>query len=289
MKKWTTLFIPIVLSFVFILNDSLMADTVRLVDRSLLVGKVLRENNNRIIFSNAYGTFRIKRRQILKIYKTQGFREDVRIHKRFSGNVNPDDIRRNYEAGAKKKGKVGGKEEVVETKRRYKRKPWKSGRLSFSGSWNYLFGRVGGVMPFGYGGYFAIDQGLEFGLKKKKQTSMIPGIRLEGGYIFLQKGSLMLSGFNVGGGLMWAFPSIKSKTGCAVFALMPGVAILEIANNKSGNKMRSNTLSAQALLGYQYSIGVFSVFFHLRYLYVYDKDVMFHAAGAEFGIGFHAW
>ena len=298
-----------------------MADTVKLYDGTVLVGKILEDDKTAITFANSYGTFRIKRIRIDDIYKTDSFEEDVEIHRKMKFPVNLYKIRVNYIAGQNRK--EGKKRELIllkeeKEKREAKRKAakekaeklarerekkkrrsrrvegdhWTSGRLSFSGAFHYNLGSSTGAMPYGYAGYFALDQGLDFA--SGSRHPMIPGLRFEGGYVYFKKSSYMLTGYLFGGGLMWAFPSMKNSWGCFILALMPGGSYLQARASSGFLGMDGGTssglnFSAQAIFGYQKSFGVFSMFLQARYMYITGNHSYFHSVAGECGFGFNAW
>jgi hypothetical protein len=301
-----------------------MADTIKLYEGTVLVGKIISEDKTAITFANAYGTFKIKRIRIDDIYKTDSYEEDIAIHRKMKFPVNVYKIRVNYISGQnrkegkkrelillkeqkeKREARIKAEKEKAEklTKAREKKKRpasrgkqtvsdhWTSGRLSFSGAFHYNLGSSHGAMPYGYAGYFALDQGLDFA--SGNRHPMIPGLRFEGGYIYFKKSSYMLTGYVFGGGLMWAFPSMKNSWGCFVLALMPGGSYLEAKISSSFLGMDSGTargfnFAAQAIFGYQKSFGVFSMFIQARYMYITGNHSYFHSVAGECGFGFNAW
>lgn len=218
--------------------------------------------------------------------------------KKIKNEMEKDDKRREEELRklkekAEKKRLKKEKRRAREIKRRRiksqrnKSNHWINGRLYFSGSFLYTFSQINDALPYGFTGNFAIDQGLDMAIKKR--FAMMPGIRFEFGYIYFKQGAAEISGYSAYTGLCWALPSMKNSWGNLYLALLPGIAFIDIEKVKSDYKARSTTVTAEALFGYQYSIGVFSVFIHVKYLYIYDKDVLFNTLGFEAGIGFNAW
>jgi hypothetical protein len=300
-----------------------MADTIKLFDGTVLVGKIISDDKTTLTFANAYGTFKIKWIRIDDTYKTDSYDEDIEIHKKMKFPINLYKIRVNYIAGLnRKEGKKRAlimlkkdkekrdarrkseiekaekeKAEKQEKKKRGKRRQttgdhWTSGRLSFSGAFHYNLGSSRNAMPYGYAGYFALDQGLDFA--SGNRHPMIPGLRFEGGYLYFKKSSYMLSGYVFGGGLMWAFPSMKNSWGCFILALMPGASYLQAKVNSTffgfdGGKTSGFNFSAQAIFGYQKSFGVFSMFIQARYMYVMGDHSYFHSVAGDCGFGFNAW
>jgi hypothetical protein len=318
MNKFFRICVPLIIFILLIMAVDSMADTIRLFQGSVLVGKIISEDKTSIVFANYFGTYRIKRIKIDDIYKTNSFTEDIEIHKKLNIPYNDKEIIIQYAAGQdKKEGRKLPKYE--ETKIPEEKKPaeepvkpmvpekaqepepekkalsddhWTSGRLSFSGSFLYNLGNGSNALPYGYGGYFALDQGLDFASGDRHPG--IPGLRFEGGYIYFTKSSYTLSGYVAGGGLMWALPSMKNSWGCFIIALLPGASYIEAKINKSYFGIGVGTTSGfnftgQAIFGYQKSWGVFSLFLQARYMYIMGSNYYFHTIGGELGFGFNAW
>ncbi|OHD66318.1 MAG: hypothetical protein A2176_07475 [Spirochaetes bacterium RBG_13_51_14] len=317
------LFKPYSFLFVFmiiLIGSESSADTIMLYEGSVLVGKIISEDETSIIIANSFGTFRIKKIRIDDMYKTNSYAEDIEIHNRLKLPVNEDEIKKNYVAGQNKieekmAGKIGQEEKKPEEKAPEQKKAaidtagdkklktpgkkitggdhWTSGRLSFSGSFLYNLGSSHRRLPYGYAGYFSLDQGLDFA--SGNRHPMIPGLRFEAGYLYFKKSSYTVMGYIGGGGLMWAFPSMKNSWGCFFLALLPGATLIEVKINPSyfsiGEKSRGIYFAGQALFGYQKSFGVFSIFLNARYLFIQNLSsrAYFHSVGGEFGFGFNAW
>jgi hypothetical protein len=170
---------------------------------------------------------------------------------------------------------------------------WKSGRFSFSGVFMYNLGSGSSALPYGYGGYVAFDQGLDFAAGDRHP--MIPGLRFEGGFLYFKRSSYTMTGFLAAGGLMWAFPSMKNSWGCITLALMPGASFMNTKLSSSyfggGGSSGYNAINfaGQAILGYQKSWGVFSLFVQARGLYIMAKGADYFSVGGELGFGFNAW
>ncbi len=266
------------------------ADTIKLKDGSMLVGKLIKEEKRKVIFSNSFGTFTIKRPDITQLFITESYTEDIKINKQLGKMINKKsilEIQKNYTAGEKNKKKL----KVTEHKDKETNSPidqkWVNGRLSFSGSFMWILGEINPVLPYGFNGYFAIDQGLDMIIKKRH--AMMPGIRFEYGYSWAKMGKAQMTGHNGSIGLIWALPSMKNSWGNFVLILLPGMSFLYIEKVNNNYKLTSNTFTAQAVFGYQYSYKAITVFIHARYLYIYDKDVLYQSVGGEFGIGFNCW
>jgi hypothetical protein len=306
-------------------GTGLYADTLKLFEGSILVGKIIEDEGKTILFANSYGTFRIKKTRIDNTYATGSYTEDIEIHRKMKFPVNEDEIMRNYNAGQDRKdgrriepvkpeplkeesakpeaeketkpdtyGKISDNAEplIAPKKKDETGDKWTSGRFSFSGSFIYNLGPGSAALPYGYGGNFALDQGLDF-IPGGRHPAMF-GLRFEGGYVYFKNGSVSITGFTTGAGLMWAFPSMKNSWGCIVLALMPGVSLLRAHlagpfSMGTASSPPAYTFMGQAILGYQKSWGVFSLFVQARYMYVlYKGDDLMSVAG-EVGFGLNAW
>jgi len=319
MKKQVRLFIPAVFALVLLMGAGASADTIMLYQGSVLVGKIISEDQEAIVLANYYGTYRVRRIKIDDIYKTSSYQEDVEVHRKLNLQYNEDMIRRNYTAG---QDLMDGKSPLMYGDETAKEEPapvseettpqavpekeetekpradvplddhWRSGRLSISGAFHYNLGSSSASLPFGYAGYFALDQGLDFTSGARKPG--IPGLRFEAGYLYFNKGSFSLTGFIAGGGLMWALPSMKNRWGCFIIALLPGATYMTAKTSGSfpgmgGGSSTGFNFAGQALFGYQKSWGLFSIFIQARYMYIHATGSYFHSIGGEAGFGFNAW
>ncbi len=318
-KRVRFIFPPAFLFLAFLCPDS-WADTIQMIEDSVLSGKIVQENDREIIFTNSYGTYRIKKSNIKNIFRTNSYSEDFAILKEMKLPANEKQAQNNYEAGEKRKDRVARGEKIPEkeltgpikaefkiTKKEIDPTMWTGGRLSVGGG--LIYNRPD--RSYGYSGYFAIDQGLDRAIGKRHP--LMPGIRFEAGYSRLVKPyhtyysidqpalldptvqlvktkyTHRISGIVTGLGLMWAFPSLKSQGGCMVFAILPGVSYFHYKTSEYSSALRGYFLNVQSIIGYQISFGVFSMFIHARYRYTYGVKSFSHLLGAEAGFGFHAW
>ena len=293
----------VILSIILIAVAPALADTIRLDDGSILVGKMIKDQSDTVIFSNAFGSFRIKKNRITEFHPTDSYRDDIRIHRQLNLKFNENEIKRNFLAGVEKADSLRGKKEAADKKQadqdgeRQRRKDkgsgpddgdrWNGGRISFSGAFLYYLGSGSGNQPYGFSGFLSLDQGLDFGQGPPRPG--IPGLRFEGGFLYFKQSSLKLQLYTASVGLMWAIPSIKFSAGCFILALMPGMAIYDSGISGNNASSKAYKFSAQVIAGYQKSWGVFSLFIQARYIYINDTGAAFHSIGGEFGFGFNAW
>jgi len=199
------------------------------------------------------------------------------------------------------KKQVKGKIEVKKEKLAKEKKPipekrdyWYYGRLGLEGAYysTFLTRSLYGRVPHGLSLLLIYDQGLD-ALIKKRNPGM-PGIRFEIGYIdfektFLFTSSQRISGYIAHAGPMWALPSLTNSWGCFVLAALPGAGYFDIINKDTSTRSRNFHITAIGLFGYEYSFKVISLFVHLRYMYIYDQNVMFHAVGGSMGFSCRLW
>ncbi len=313
MKRSVVPFVTMLMLTIMTAGTGLYADTLQLFEGTILVGKIIEDEGKTILFANSYGTFRIKKTKLDNSYKTNSYEEDIALHRKLKLPVNEGEIMRNFRAGQdRKEGKRIGpiKEETVQPgpeeiktetdkaepliapkKKDDSGDRWTSGRLSFSGSFIYNLGPGNAGLPYGYGGNFALDQGLDF-IPGERHPAMF-GLRFEGGYVYFKKGSLRITGFTTGAGLMWALPSMKNRWGCFILALMPGVSFLRAdlsgPFSMGGATAQDYAFMGQAIFGYQKSWGVFSLFVQARYMYVMQRGDDLMSIAGEVGFGFNAW
>lgn len=264
----------------------LLADTITLMDGTILVGKVVGEKGGRIVFTNSYGVFNIKKKDVVERFETESYEEDVEIHKKLGKDVDENtitSIKKDYTAGEEKK---------MELEKRERSDPglWAGGMVSISGTFINPFGNISDVFPYGYSGQLAVDQGLEMIMGER--NIFMPGIRVEGGYLFFKKDKAQVSGLFCSAGPLWMLPVMDGNRGNILFGLFAGISILDIEKDRETSEdyeARSNTFTGQSILGFQYTFGDFSLFINARYIYIYDKDVLFSSAGGEFGAGYRVW
>jgi hypothetical protein len=313
---------PVLLFFICMSADS-SADTIKLIEDSVLSGKIIREDNNEIIFTNSYGTYRIKKSNIKNIYITNAPAEDIAILKQMKLPANANQIKKNYDAGQNKKERVARGEKIPEKellspfKAEFKSTDkiksevtddlWTGGRLSLGGglTYNPLY------HGYGYSAYFALDQGLD-GVVGIRHPAM-PGLRFEAGYTYLNKpyhtyynmnqpalldptlpfmktkSRHKLQGIVSGLGLIWTFPSLNSSWGCVVVAVLPGASYLHFKTSLNSGAHSGFFFNAQSILGYQKSFGLFSLFINARYVFTPKARSFRNSLGLEAGFGYHAW
>jgi hypothetical protein len=192
------------------------------------------------------------------------------------------------------KGKIEEKAAKKQEQTPEKHDYWYFGRLGLEGAYysTFLTRSLYGRVPHGLSLHLTYDQGLDSWIKKRNPG--MPGIRFEIGYIdyernFLLKSSQRISGYIAHAGPMWAFPSLTSSWGCIVLAALPGAGYFDIVNKDTSSRSTNFHFSAIGLIGYEYSFNVISLFIHIRYMYIYDQNVAFHAVGGSMGFSCRLW
>lgn len=269
----------------FILIPSIVrSDTIILKDGTLLVGKVKVESLYTIVFKNSYGAFTIKREEIASLYITKSYREDIAIRRKLGRDFNEAEIRSNYAAGQME---LTEKEKalVVEQKSEGGNSAW-SVRIFSEAAGLVSMGELDDSIPYGFMIMFGLESGCDYRVRKNINF-MMPWFRAEAGYLSFSKGEASLSGFTGGAGPLWIFPvSADSRHNIRV-ALEPGFSVLGIEN---GDESASTfTFTFHGMAGYEYSFDSVVLFVNLRYVYVYDRDVLFHSAGISAGITSKLW
>jgi hypothetical protein len=258
------------------------SDTLILKNGTLLVGKVKSSSDKSIVFKNYYGAFTVNRAEIEKLYVTKTYKEDISLRKKMGMDFSVEDIKKNYEAGEKKLTE----QEVAKLKTSVQKpaeSPLRSGGSFFiEGGWFYSIGEVNEAIPYGYGGYAAYEQGLDF--ITGERYLLMPGLRIECGYIYYSSGDAFMKGPTASLGPVWLFPA---PGGNIRFSLQPGASGLDVEN---GDLSASTfTFTFHSILGYEYTFSSASIFINTRYLYVYDKDVFFSSAGISAGFSYKLW
>jgi len=256
------------------------ADTIILKNGTLLVGKIKVKNNKTIVFKNYYGDFQISREQIKELFETDSYVDDIKIRKRLGIDFDEGDIRKNYEAGLKKSTIKEKKETKLNDQ------SWRGGKILLSGNYYYVLGDLNEPIPFGFGAMLACDQGLDR-LAGYKRHFWMPGIRIEGGYFYFSRSDNTLSGITVSAGPLWQYGLGKGYWGTIGFSIQPGMSFLSI--KEPGESVKSNTFTLHSTLGYEYPLGRISLFFMTRYMYIYDRDVVFNSIGVSAGVAVTVW
>jgi hypothetical protein len=268
-----------------------MSDTLILKNGTLLVGKVKNESASDIVFKNTYGAFNVKRSEISNLYITKSYEEDITVRKKLGMDFDLEEIRKNYAAGQKEltekektlivKNKTTGREEKI-----------KSGDMKFSGkifiegSGFASIGELKDSIPYGFAGFGGIEAG-EYYINNGNRNYLIPWFRAEAGYIRYSGDDASLAGFTGGAGPLWIIPVSDDSRNNMRFALEPGVSSFSV--KYKDEKASTFTFTLHSILGYEYSFDYVSVFINLRFMYVYDKDVLFNSAGLSAGVSGKLW
>ncbi len=263
--------------FTLIFCSGIYGDTLILKSGTLLVGKVKSSTGQSIVFKNYYGVFNINRRNIKKLYITKTYKEDILLRETMGLDFSIEDIKKNYEAGVKM---LTARElEKIKTLEEEKASLHCGGNIFIEGGWLATIGDVRKTLPYGYGGFLAYEQDLDFITGGK--YLLMPGLRLEGGYLSYNKDETSMKGFTGALGPVWLFPA---PGGAIRFSIQPGASKF---NAENGDLRGSTfTFTLHNILGYEYNFSGTSIFINLRYLYVYDRDVFFSSAGITAGFSY---
>jgi len=277
--KLLILWSALIAASLLLFHDRGYGDTLILKSGTLLVGKVKSSNDKSLVFKNYYGAFNVNRSDIDKLYITKTYREDIALRKRMGMDFSEEDIKRNYEAGEKKLTvQEEAKLKVADSDRKDKDESRGGGRILLEGAWLSTQGDVSDILPQGYGSFLAYEHGFDF------RSHLVPGLRVEGGYLSYSEGEASLKGFSGSFGPVWLFPV---PGGNLRFAMQPGASSLDVEN---GDLTASTfTFTFHSLFGYEYTFSNASLFINAHYLYLYDKDVFFSSAGISAGVSFQIW
>jgi hypothetical protein len=286
------------------------ADTILMANKTFMTGKIIKDTPEGYEFANARGTFLVKKKFIVKIYKTNSFEEDIQIQKKTKKNVNENAIEKNYIAGVKVKESKDqnntNDENVIADEKEIKNKKllqWYYGRIVITGSYFSTFisdfakqyKNIDQVLPSGFAAELAYEQGFEK-KKAKKNNMAIPALRIAFGYInfsneIKNEPKFEISGYTAQAGLMWALPSLLNQKGCFTIGAMSGLSFIDIVN-RSGiedKKAWCFTPAVTAFLGYEYYFKVVSLVVQIRYSFLYDVGVAFHGLAGTVGVAFKLW
>ena len=106
----------------------------------------------------------------------------------------------------------------------------------------------------------------------------------EFGYIYFFKNQNIIHGSELSAGLSFNFPNQVNMFGSFTMALSTGATYLDIkSKNQTVTKFK---FILQTLVGYEYVIKRYKLFFHLRYIYIEDKEFPLHSLALNVGWGF---
>ncbi len=269
----------IIIIMIFIITPCL-GDTIALSDGSLLVGKIVGEDDEKIIFNNAFGLFVIKHNQIVEKHVTEDYREDIKIIKDLGKTYNEKEVKENFDAGLKAKNKITREREMLNAR-------WYSGGIiSVNAFYFATTGKMNTVLPAGYYFACAYDNSLDFIIGGKRRLWM-PRARIEGGYMIYKKDDSSIAGPAAAIGPAWKFDIIKESCGAVVLAPVTGMAFIKIKHEDK--RETSNTLFSNFILGYEYKIGIVTISVQGRYKYIYDRDIDFNGIGGGISAGVSLW
>ncbi|PKL16544.1 MAG: hypothetical protein CVV49_15680 [Spirochaetae bacterium HGW-Spirochaetae-5] len=275
-----------------ILNPALLkSDTLILKNGTLLVGKVKNESVSGILFKNTYGAFNVKRGEISALYITKNYEEDIAVRKKLGMDFDLEEIKKNYAAGQKdlteKEKTLIVKDKSIGREEKSKSEDMKfSGKLFVEGSGLASIGELKDSIPYGFAGFGGLETGEHY-LNNSNRNYFIPWFRAEAGYVRFSGDDALLAGFTGGAGPLWMIPVSDDFRSNIRFAVEPGVSSFSV--KYKDEKASTFTFTLHSILGYEYSFDYVSVFVNLRFMYVYDKDVLFNSAGISAGVSGKLW
>jgi len=286
----SVLILLIILIYMIIRPFPLKSDTLIMNNGTLLVGKVKSESVSNIVFKNTYGAFTVKRSDISALYITKSYEEDIGVRKKLGMDFDPEEIRKNYTAGQRdltEKEKtliVKEKTPAAETSETAELKI--SVKFFIDGFRLAVTGELREPIPYGYGGSAGFETGENY-MENTTRNFLIPWFRVEGGYLMFDGDESLLEGFTSGAGALWLFPVSADCRSNIRLAVEPGISSFHVEH---GSETASTvTFTLHSILGYEYSFDYVSVFINFRYMYVYDKDVIFNSAGLSAGVSGKLW
>ncbi len=267
-----------ILFIVFFFEQRLRADIVILIDGTVIVGKVINEDKERIYLKNSYKVFDINRNQIKSSFITSQYQEDVEIHKRLGLKADEIIIKKNYLAGLEK-GEITPEA------------GW-NGRGSFLACYYVTTGRLKEIIPYSFGAALSYEQALynikifDFATKGQNER-WFPYLRSEIEYCRYEKGEAQLDKVNLSAGPEWFLPFIKNNWGSFVISALPGISYLKAA--KYEKEASGVTFTLCSIAGYETVIKGSTFFIQCRYLYITDKVVNLSGIGLGIGTSYKIW
>jgi hypothetical protein len=285
---------------IFFLVNLLFADVVILREGTIINGKILNDKKNSIVFQNIYGTFSIKKREILKKKYIATHKEDLEyIHnwmqKKLKKTVSKknekiiDEKKQNNVVDKKEKviqpiKKIVEKENVV-TKKIVKKKQIEKYNMSLIllGDMNSTFGSLKEILPWGRGielhcnflpfFYFSI-------------AGQRVALELYGsfGSEYYSRDSVSLTTISFASGVEAVLPLNKQKTSELLFLTMPMYTIL--MTKAPDYKNRGATFSFRHALGYRHTFNLVKFYGYIYYQFIYDSNNSMQNIGVMAGAGY---
>ena len=264
-------------------SEELLSDVIVTKEGMILNGKIIQNHKKTIIFSNQFGTFKLKRNIIKSITETRKYVDDIRIMRSLGVKVNDEVVRKNYESGEKQKNKL-----LKKNGKQVKNKKNDSNlELILYGSFFYNF-NVGShidSMPGSLGALLILD--ILFIKHVSNNTFfLIPEIRFESSYYNSTHGDKSIEGFSVSLGPIWEHTwKISSLFGLNLhIASLHGFGYYFVRNNTSLRiQMCYNT---SAIVGLSFIINRFYITPAFRFEYIHDASAPMHGLGLTMSIGF---
>jgi len=276
----TKVFIFSVICFNMILYSTVMADTILLKDGTYLVGKVIDWDAFHIIFKNRHGAFAIRKDQLVRLYISDTYEDDIKLKNKFGLQVKDEDIKIHFEAGLAGIP-IGGlsREELEES-------------ISSSANNDKIFTSVSYYKTTGaLADYIGSGYGLALGYKKDISDILsdifefrAPVIRIESEFIKFSGEEYRADDYSVYIGPEWNVNFPGGTWGNCYFFLLPGASYLRIdGSDYSGI---SKTMSVKLGAGYTYTSGRFSLSLLYSFLFIYDKVEPLMANGAVLSLNY---
>lgn len=277
-RLYKTLLIAIIALFTLVFfHLHLSADIVILVDGTVIVGKVIKEDKEAVYLKNSYKLFNIKREQIRNSYITSTYQEDVDIHKKLGIKADETVIKKNFLAGLQKMASM--------------EKGW-NGRASVLACYYQTTGRLKDIIPYSFGALFSYDQAL-YNVKyiklltDNKNRSWFPYLRSEIGYCRYEKDEKKVDKLNISAGPIWFISFGKKNWGSIVVSSLPGLSYLDVGNNSK--TATGSTFSLNSIVGYEYYEGRTTIFIQVRHVLIFDEIVNLSGIGFSIGTSYKIW
>jgi hypothetical protein len=276
----TKVFIICVICFNIISFSSAIADTILLKDGTYLVGKVIDWDAFHIIFKNRHGAFAIRKDQLVRLYISETYEDDIKLKNKFGLQVKDEDIKIHFESGLAGVP-IGGvnREDLEES-------------ISSPGTDNRIFTEFSSYKTAGtLANYMESGYGISAGYKKDISDILADEYIFTAPCICLQTEFARFSGdiyttddYSFYIGPEWTINFPGGIWGNLSFCLLTGATYLRIESSDYNGI--SKTVSAKLRTGYTYSSGKYSISIIYSYLFVYDRVEPLKANGINLSLSY---
>lgn len=269
------IFFPLII-LLFVICSPLAADILILNNDMILSGEIIEDKHPEYIkFANYHGVSIVNYNLIKEIHRTEGSKEDVEILSKLGLNVYEEDVKLNYQTGARELNEHVNAVKVEDDEIRgiY-------AGLDFFYSRNY--GDIKSEIPSGMGLFASVK--FSAGLIQPAEILKISGIECGAGYLYSAEGRKSIESLFFSAGPVWNFGhSVRGFDFNWSLSGLMGLGYYSVKNGEeeSGGVKWNMTI----LAGPEYKFSAVTVAPRFRFDYIYDSYAPLISMGISLGFG----